>query len=111
MAMDRLTAVGGAYTPLLEEAMVSLATDNAIFKNAPEGTQLILLTVRAFPITLRLNKGEVAAATAAANGHDYAVNSTTVPYEFTMSRAEALKVRAIQNGGASTGWVTYLKLA
>lgn len=92
------------YRTLLCEAIPSISSSTAIFGNAPVGTKEIWLTVRVAPITLRSDAGT---ATAGANGHDFAVNSTTVPHVIPISQKEALDCRAIQNGGTTTGYITY----
>lgn len=97
-------APAARYRTLLSEAFSGLTTSTAIFANAPAGTKQIWLTVRTAAITLRTDAGT---ATAGANGGDFAANTTATPYVFDMSRKEALDCRAIQNGGASTGYIVY----
>lgn len=92
------------YRTLLCETIPSISSSAAIFGNAPAATKEIWITVRVAPITMRTDAG---AATAGANGHDFAVNSTTTPYVLRLSRKEALDCRAIQNGGTTTGFITY----
>jgi hypothetical protein len=93
----------GGLEALLSEALPSVASSAAIFANAPADTQLIVLTVRTAGITLRFDGS---AATAGANGHDYAV-TTDAPKELMLNKTAAVLVRAIQNGGTATGWITY----
>lgn len=92
------------YRTLLEETIPSISSSAAIFANAPAATKEIWLTVRVAPITLRTDAGT---ATAGANGHDFQVNSTTVPHVLQLSAKEAKDCRAIQNGGTTTGFITY----
>lgn len=89
---------------LLDEALPSVASSAQIFANAPATTKLIMLTIRAATVTMTFDGS---AATAGANGHDWAVNNTSSPYVFQMTQSEALLVRAIQSGGTATGHITY----
>lgn len=88
---------------LFSEALPSLVTSVAPFANAPEGTEVVAVTLRAGGVTMTFNG---VAATAAAVGQDYPVSSSG-PYEFWLDRVELLKCRAIQNGGTTTGRVDY----
>ena len=97
-------APSARYRTLLVEALPGVTTSTSIFANAPAGTKQIWLTIRTAGITLRTDAG---AATAGANGNDFAVNTSSTPYVFDMSRKEALDVKAIQNGGTATGYITY----
>ena len=92
------------YRTLLTEAMPSISSSAAIFANAPAGTKEIWFTVRTAPLTMRTDGS---AATAGVNGQDFAVNSGTVPHVLRISQVEALLCRAIQNGGTTTGYITY----
>ena len=92
------------YSCLLGEAKSSLSSSTQIFANAPAGTKEIWVTVRTAGITMRTDAGT---ATAGANGLDYAVNSTSVPYSFPFNYTQALKCYAIQNGGTATLYIEY----
>lgn len=87
---------------LFEEALPSVSASTAIFANAPEGTARIELTVRAATLTLRRDGGVATTA----NGQDFKTTAVA-PFAFNMDRSRALLVRAIQNGGTTTGWITY----
>ncbi len=90
------------YATLLSEALSF--SDAQIFRNAPANTKEIWLTLRNGGVTLRTDNGT---PTAGANGHDFA-GDTGAPWVFTdISQAAALLVKAIQNGGTTTGWVAY----
>lgn len=91
------------FAVLADEALPSVAASAAIFANAPSGTKVIWLTLRTAGITMTFDAG---AATAGANGHDFA-NGSSAPYAFALNQEQALLVRAIQNGGTATGWITY----
>jgi len=89
---------------LSDEAMPAATASTSIFANAPEGTKEIWLTLRTAGLTLTFDGG---AATAGANGNDFAADAST-PYVFEeMTQAQALAVKAIQNGGTATGWIVY----
>jgi hypothetical protein len=102
------------YKLLLDESVTVSSTSLQLFANAPNGTVLALVTIRTMGITLRFNDPEDAtpnAATAGANGHDYAVNSTTDPYEFHMASSDLKAARAIRNGASDAVLrVTYFGL-
>jgi hypothetical protein len=87
---------------LFEEALPSVAASAAIFANAPEGTARIELTVRVATVVIRRD-GKPATT---ANGQDFKT-TTVAPFVFNMDRSRALLVRAIENGGTATGWITY----
>lgn len=88
---------------LLDEALPSVASSAQIFANAPATTKLIMLTIRVATVTMTFD-GSTATTS---NGHDWAVNSTSSPYVFQMTKSEALLVQAIQSGGTATGHITY----
>lgn len=94
----------GGWTCLLEEALPTVSSSTQIFANAPAGTRLIILTIRAQALTVRMD-GNV--ATAGANGADYPVGT----YYMSLNQGNALKVRAIQAASSATGWIQYLKPA
>ncbi len=104
---DTHTAASGGFEFLYSEPLPSLSSAANLFPNAPLNTRVILLTLRSFGITVRFDGST---PTAGANGHDYPV-STTGPYEFTINQGQAKTAKAIQNGGAATGWITYLGVA
>ena len=109
-----------AKKPALEvlkaEAMPSLASAAFIFANAPDATEVIHLTVRTQGITMsmvglgKLNAlGEAGVAATTSVGLDFGPNSTTSPYEFNITAAEARKISAIQQAATATGYITYYK--
>lgn len=87
----------------------AIATPNTseiqIFKNAPAGTAQVLLTIRGFPLTITTDNNATP-PTAGAHGQDWAVTTVT-PYVIPLTQAAALRWWAIQNGGASTGWIEF----
>jgi len=89
-----------AYTELESEALPAVTASTQIFANAPDGTKEILATFRTAGLTMRYDAGT---ATAGANGNDVAAGTWTLQCD----KALALKIRAIQNGGTATGWLTY----
>ncbi len=91
------------YTTLFAEALPAVSASTQIFANAPEGTAQVWLTIRTAGLTIRTDGS---AATAGANGHDFSSDGST-PYVFSLNRAAALLVKAIQNGGTATGWIAY----
>lgn len=97
----------GPFKSLKSEALETQGSLNAtvqqIFKNAPNGTLRVLLTVRVATLTLTFDG---TAPTAGAIGQDYPV-STSGPYEIVLDQEEALKVKAI-GAGATTGRIDYL---
>lgn len=101
---DIRTAMHGAFECISEEALPTVSSSTQIFANCPDNTVLILLTIRTVGLTMRFDGN---AATAGANGIDYKSDS----YEITISKSNALKVRAIQNGGTATGYISYFKAA
>lgn len=80
----------------------------AIFAAAPVGTVCITLTLRVAGLTMTFDG---TAPTAGATGHDFATNSGSDPYVFPLNESEAERVKAIDNGGVSTGYITYWGLA
>jgi hypothetical protein len=100
---NNVTTAPGQLSTLLCEALPTVTTSTQIFANAPVNTKEIWLTIRTAGITLR---GDGQDATAGANGNDFAKDSPA-PLVLIMNQTEALRVRAIANGGASTGFITY----
>lgn len=94
-------------TCLSSESMPSISSSTQIFANAPVGTEIVLMTVRAAAITMEFDG---TAATAGANGHDYAVTTAGVPHEFRLNQTAALLVRAIEQAATATGWISYFKV-
>lgn len=90
---------GNGFHELHSEALPSVSSSAQIFANAPKNTAWIELTVRVATLCVR-HDGE--AATTAA-GNDYAVGT----HQLVFSQEQAKKVRAIQSGGTTTGWITY----
>ena len=89
------------------EALPTVSSSTQIFVNAPTDCQRVLLTLRTAGLTMRFDAG---AATAGANGHDYPiVASAGTTYEFDLTYDQARSVRAIQNGGTATGYITYFR--
>ena len=101
--LGELEDVERDYATLLDEALPAIAASAQIFINAPASTKLIYLTLRSAGATLTF---DAAAATAGANGHDFA-HGTMAPHVFRLNQTQALLVRAIENGGTATGHVTY----
>ncbi len=86
---------------LLEEALPSITSSTQIFANAPATTKRVRIELRTAPATVRFDAG---AATAGGNGVSY----TTGVYNWYFdSQEEAKKVRAIEFGGTTTGWIQY----
>lgn len=100
---NSLFIASGQLSTLLTEALPSVTASTQIFANAPANTKEIWLTLRTAGITLRTDGG---VATAAGNGNDFAKDSPA-PLVLIMNQTQALLVRAIANGGASTGYITY----
>ena len=104
MPIRQLNHVRNHLAVLLDEALPAVTTSTQIFANAPTGTREIWLTLRTAGLTFTFDGG---AATAGANGHDFAADPST-PYVFDdMDYTRALLVRAIQNGGTASGWISY----
>jgi len=101
--LGELEDVERDYATLLDEALPAIAASAQIFINAPASTKLIYLTLRSAGATLTF---DAAAATAGANGHDFA-HGTMAPHVFRLNQTQALLVRANENGGTATGHVTY----
>ncbi len=101
---DYRSCIQGGYDVISEEALPSLASSTQVFANAPAGTALIRFTLRSQGVTMRLDGN---AATALGNGVDLATGS----YEWEFSQEQAKKVRMIQAGATTTGWIQYLKVA
>lgn len=93
-------AMEGGLKAILDEALASVSSSAQIFVNAPEGTRIVRITIRVATLVMTFD-GSAASTT---NGHDYAVST----YDFALDQANALLVRAIQNGGTATGHITYL---
>ena len=107
-----------ALQVLKAEAMPSLASAAFIFAGAPEGTEIIHLTVRTQGITIswvgagHMNELGVPGVNATTSiGQDFGPNTTTSPYVFAINYRDALKVSAIQQASTATGYITYLKRA
>ena len=169
---DSISARSGGFDVLLSEPLPGLASPGNPFTNAPDGTSVVLLTLRGAGLTLRFDgAGAIVryeahdpfvahsqtsasspgpsngSATGSGNdspsqsipmettgtgttgagsgvfsnapvldpavggaGHDYPA-SASGPYEFVLRADQARRVRAIQNGGTATGWITYLRVA
>ena len=87
------------------EAISSLSSATSIFANAPAGVKEIWLTVRTAPITMTFDG---TTPTAGAVGQDFGTNTTSTPWVFEdMSQAKSLRIKAIQNGGSATAYITY----
>lgn len=97
----------GGLELLAGEAMPSTVASAAIFANAPVGTQLILLTLRTAGLTIRFDGND---PTAGANGQDYGA-TTLLPHEFMLNEVNSAAVRAINNGGVATGYISYFGVA
>lgn len=91
------------YRAISDESLPDLTASTQLFANAPEGTKEIWLTVRTATLTMTLD-GSNATTT---NGHDFAVNSSSTPYVLPLNQAQAKLCRAIRNGGATAGHITY----
>lgn len=94
-----------AWDVLLAEALPSVAAAAFIFTNAPAGTKEIWLTLRTAGVTMTFDG--TTAPTAGAVGHDFSSDGST-PYVFQdYDDVRAKLVKAIQNGGTATGYITY----
>lgn len=103
--MMQVEVLGDVYVPLLCEALTSVVASANIFANAPTKTKQVWLTIRTAGLTMTFDGSTV--PTAGAVGMDFA-SDTGVPYVFGMGSTRAALVKAIQNGGTATGYITYL---
>lgn len=90
----------GGFIPLSDEALPSISSSTQVFANAPATAAKAVVTLRVAAVTARFTGS---AATAGANGHDFAVGT----YTFYGNQENLKKVRMIQNGGTTTGYITY----
>ena len=95
-----------AWDVIAVKALPDVSAAANIFSDAPAGTKEIWLTIRTAGLTMTLDGTTV--PTAGAVGHDFASDGST-PYVFQdYDDVRAKLVKAIQNGGTATGYITYL---
>lgn len=99
-----ITQDGTKFEALSEEALADVSGSACPFTTIPATMDIVLVTIRAFPVVVRLDGN----AATTSNGADFGVNAS-VPYEWHMDATQAALVRMIQNGGTATGWVIYGK--
>lgn len=107
------------------EALPSLVASAPLFPNIPDGTEVILFTLRTQGITVSLvgpgyasgptgrgrsggNKPGIA-ATANANGLDFGINYAGSPYVWPFEVTHAKRVVAIEQAPTATGYIYYCK--
>ena len=89
------------YEFIKKEALPSCTASTQIFANAPHNTEMVMLTIRDNGLTIQFDGS---APTAGALGHDFAAGERI---EWVLNYTSALLIRAIDNGGAATGYITY----
>jgi hypothetical protein len=102
--MDYAAAKQGGYRCISGEALPAVSASTQIFANAPAGTTVVELTVRAQALRLTFDGTTAATATV---GQDYPIGN----HRLFLNSEQAKRVRAIQAAATATGYITYFTTA
>jgi hypothetical protein len=97
--------LGANLKSLGGEALADLSSSHVLCTAVPDGAVGMWITVRAFPITFRMDGGT---PTAGANGLD--IDKAKPPMFIPGNKARLAAMKGIQNGGTATGWIEYVGL-
>jgi hypothetical protein len=101
--MDYMLMKAGGIVPLGKAALPDVSSAAALFSSVPAGTRMVRISVRGNPITVQFDDTD---PTAGANGIDLAVGT----HDLYMVKENLENVKAIQNGGAATGYAVFFGL-